>query len=608
MRRPDCVYIHDFEGNFITANSAALRLFGYDHDEILSLNFSALARPDQRSKAFKTFSELMQTGAQKEITELTLMRKDGSYVDVETMGSIIFHEGKPYAIQGVARDITERKKGEEALRKSEEEAKRLAQENKIMAEIGQVVSSSVDIDGVYERFAEEAKKIIQFDRITVSIFNLEEMNYYILFTAGVEVPGFHKGDCHPIRSALLEKAGRMRPGIIFQVSAGKEAQGEEEIGRKLPSFLPLYQAGLHSFMRIPLVSHDEAIGSLNFLSREFEAYSENDLRIAGKIANQIAGAIASALIFAELKRVEAELRTAQLELEAKVQDRTADLVKINKELQVEIIERKHTEELLKKAKEAAEASSAAKSAFLANMSHELRTPLNAIIGFSGLLADEQPGELNETQKEYTQYVLQSGQHLLSLIDDILDLAKVEAGKLQLEVGEVFLPALLQNSFTMIKEKSMKRGIRLQMEIDGIPERIRGEERKLKQVLYNLLSNAVKFTPDGGQVTLEACSIFFRDHQWTKGDGNGEDTPFTPSSSGEWLGISIRDTGIGLKNEDLERIFSPFEQVDNSASRQYQGTGLGLALTRQLVELHKGKIWAESPGKGKGSRFRFLIPA
>jgi signal transduction histidine kinase len=177
----------------------------------------------------------------------------------------------------------------------------------------------------------------------------------------------------------------------------------------------------------------------------------------------------------------------------------------------------------------------------------------------------------------------------------------------LEVGEVFLPALLQNSLVLIKEKSVKHGIQARVEIDGIPERIRGDERKLKQILYNLLSNAVKFTPDGGMVTLDACHLFFHDPHWTRGDGGEEPIPFSPSIDGEWVGISIRDTGIGLKSEDLERVFAPFEQADNSASRRYQGTGLGLALTRKFVELHGGKIWAESQGLGKGSTFRFLIP-
>jgi len=304
-----------------------------------------------------------------------------------------------------------------------------------------------------------------------------------------------------------------------------------------------------------------------------------------------------------------------------IQSRDEKLDRHREELAKEITQRKQqAEELvvaneslarlvkeLKKAKEAAEAANQAKSDFLSNMSHELRTPLNHILGFTELVLNKQAGDLNQTQAEYLADVLASSRHLLSLINDILDLSKVEAGKLQLEVGEVFLPNLLQNSLTMIKEKSLKHGIHLRMEIDGIPERIQGDERKLKQILYNLLSNAVKFTPDGGEVTLGACRLFSRDQQWTKGDGGIESFPFVPSDNGEWVGISVRDTGIGLKGEDLTRIFDPFEQVDKSASRRYQGTGLGLAITRQLVELHGGRIWAESQGPDKGSFFRVLIP-
>jgi len=240
--------------------------------------------------------------------EVEHIHRDGRIIWAEIhMTFIRDAAGKAVGILGITRDITERKRVEKALRQSEETARRLAMENEVVAEIGRIISSSVNIDEVYDHFAQEAKKIIHFDRITVSIFDLAEMSYFLLYTTGVEVPGFHKGDRHPIRIELLEKAGRMRPGIIYQVSAEREAQGEEEIRRQLPSFLPLYQAGLRSFMRIPLISKDEPIGSLNFLSREFEAYSESDLRVGGKVANQIAGAIANAQLFQKQKRTEEEL-------------------------------------------------------------------------------------------------------------------------------------------------------------------------------------------------------------------------------------------------------------------------------------------------------------
>ena len=231
-----------------------------------------------------------------------------------------------------------------------------------------------------------------------------------------------------------------------------------------------------------------------------------------------------------------------------------------------------------------------KSEFLANMSHELRTPLNHIIGFTELLIDKNFGELNETQAEYLNDIDGSGKHLLSLINDILDLSKVEAGKMELELSEINLKMLLENSLMMVREKAMKHRIQLTRDANGLPERIRGGERLLKQIMYNLLSNAVKFTPDGGSVHLTAG--------WEDGMADGK----------KWIRVTVADTGIGIKEEDLQRIFEPFEQVDNSVSRKYQGTGLGLSLARRFVELHGGKIWAESEGGGNGSRFHFIIPA
>jgi signal transduction histidine kinase len=264
----------------------------------------------------------------------------------------------------------------------------------------------------------------------------------------------------------------------------------------------------------------------------------------------------------------------------------------------------YTAELLRQNKQklreqniALDQANQSKSEFLANMSHELRTPLNHIIGFTELLLDKNFGELNETQEEYLNDVHNSSGHLLSLINDILDLSKVEAGKLEYRPTEVHVRKTLTNSLIMIKEKAMKSNIKTSTELDGIPESIHADERKLKQILYNLLSNAVKFTPNGGSIDLVAKR------------GSDRDTRVKNEkiSLNNCIQISVRDSGIGIKNEDIAKIFQPFEQVENSSSRRFQGTGLGLSLTKSLVELHGGKIWAESEGEGKGATFHIVIP-
>jgi signal transduction histidine kinase len=228
------------------------------------------------------------------------------------------------------------------------------------------------------------------------------------------------------------------------------------------------------------------------------------------------------------------------------------------------------------------------------MSHELRTPLNHIIGFTELVVDRHFGELNEIQLEYLNDVLQSSKHLLSLINDLLDIAKIEAGKMELMPTEVAFQQVMENSLVMIKEKAFKHDIQLSIDLNGCPETTMADERKLKQIMFNLLSNAVKFTPDGGKIHLSADLR----------RKNSEQPETLPE---DYLEISVADSGIGIEKENLESIFDAFEQVDHSSNRKYPGTGLGLSLTRSLVGLHGGRIWAESEGKDTGSTFRFTLP-
>jgi signal transduction histidine kinase len=230
--------------------------------------------------------------------------------------------------------------------------------------------------------------------------------------------------------------------------------------------------------------------------------------------------------------------------------------------------------------EALETASRHKSEFLATMSHELRTPLNAIIGFSQVLKERMYGDLNAKQAEYIDDVLSSGQHLLTLINDILDLAKVEAGRMELQRATFALPGVLENAMSLVRERAIRQGVGLSAAIDPSVGLIEADERKVKQILFNLLSNAVKFTRSGGQVALAATTA--------------EDE----------VEISVRDTGVGINAEDQVRIFEEFYQV--GPAKTQEGTGLGLALTRRLVELHHGRLSVESE-PGAGSTFTVTLP-
>lgn len=252
-----------------------------------------------------------------------------------------------------------------------------------------------------------------------------------------------------------------------------------------------------------------------------------------------------------------------------------------------------------------------KSEFLANISHELRTPLNAIIGFSDLLTDQYLGELNERQQEATKNINISGRLLLLNIDDLLEISKVEAGKMELEASETNLRKLLEENLNLFQEEGMKRGIRLTSEIKDCPEKIWADERKMSKILYNLLSNALKFTLDRGSVHLSVRQLIWNGDNWATNKGDSvsipvRDRPERLNHDG-LVQITVADTGIGMTLADQKRIFNPFVQADGSPSRRYQGTGLGLYMTKRFVEMHLGDIWVESGGEGKGSTFHVVVP-
>jgi signal transduction histidine kinase len=223
-----------------------------------------------------------------------------------------------------------------------------------------------------------------------------------------------------------------------------------------------------------------------------------------------------------------------------------------------------------------------KSEFLANMSHELRTPLNAVIGFSEVLSERYFGELNEKQLDYVKDIHTSGKHLLSLINDILDLSKIEAGRMELDLASFDMPAALQNALTLVRERAQRHGIALELTTDPALGAFRADERKFKQIMLNLLSNAVKFTPEGGKVAVRA------------------------RLNGAAAEVAVSDSGVGIAAADQEAIFEEFKQVGTDYTKKAEGTGLGLALTRRFVELHGGTIRVAS-APGQGATFTFTLP-
>ncbi|MFQ5883024.1 MAG: ATP-binding protein [Candidatus Methylomirabilales bacterium] len=280
----------------------------------------------------------------------------------------------------------------------------------------------------------------------------------------------------------------------------------------------------------------------------------------------------------------------ETQLEVKVEDRTRELQAANVRLQ----------EAMRRAEE----GDRAKSEFLANMSHELRTPLNSIIGFSELLQDGIPGPINEKQEHYLDNIHGSGQHLLNLINDILDLSKVEADKIELQLETFRISEGITAALAGIRHQAEAKGLQLELHVANGLSTLVADPVRFKQILYNLLSNAVKFTPAGGTITLSARVQ--RPTSEVQSPGKPDVGPWTLDAR-TFVEIAVQDTGIGIKPEDMPKLFQPFTQLDASLARRHQGTGLGLVLTKRLVELHGGTIRVESPGEGQGSTFTVTLP-
>jgi len=412
------------------------------------------------------------------------------------------------------------------------ELARSVEELKALGEVSQVVSSTLDLEAVLSSIVRNAVQLSKADAGTIYEFDGAE---------AVFVPRTNYGVSSEFIEALRESELRVGDKTVLGQAVLKGAPDQVPDLVNMPDY-PLshlshmQKAGFRAVLAVPLLREDRLIGGLVVRRKKAGEFPAPVVNLLQTFATQSVLAIENARLFREI-----EEKGRQLEL-----------------------------------------ANRHKSEFLSNMSHELRTPLNAIIGFSEVLLERMFGEMNEKQEDYLKDIHSSGQHLLSLINDILDLAKVEAGRMELNPTTFDLSAAIDNALTLIRERAMHHGIALATEIDSQLGELNADERKLKQILLNLLSNAVKFTPEGGRITVGARRL--RD----------------------MVEIAVNDTGIGIAPKDQAAVFEEFKQVGRDYTRKAEGTGLGLALTRKLVELHGGVMRLESE-PGKGSTFSFTLP-
>ncbi|HMC16754.1 MAG TPA: ATP-binding protein, partial [Albitalea sp.] len=410
------------------------------------------------------------------------------------------------------------------------ETKEALEQQTATAEILQVISNSVsDSQPVFDKIMHSCERLFGSDEMGIVLVS-DNGQLHLAASRGATHEEIQRLFPLPREHSATDLAIRERQ-VVHYPDVLAAADVPEGLRRTCE------QLDVRSIVMAPMLWEEQGVGSIYVGRKQALPFSESDIGLLRTFADQAVIAIQNARLFHEIQ---------------------------DKSRQLEIAD-KH------------------KSEFLANMSHELRTPLNAVIGFSEVLLERIFGELNEKQDDYLKDIHSSGRHLLNLINDILDLSKIEAGRMELDVETFDAATALQNAMTLVRERAHRHAIALELEVDPQVGEFRADERKFKQILLNLLSNAVKFTPDGGRIVTRARLA----------DGA--------------LEVAVCDTGIGIAKEDQQAVFEEFRQVGRDYTAKHEGTGLGLALTKRFVELHGGTIRVDSE-PGKGSTFTFTLPS
>jgi PAS domain S-box-containing protein len=586
---PSAIVTVDLEGMVTSWNPAAEHLFGHTSDEAIGQNLDRLIAP--RADLHEEADEISRRTADGESVRAVTRRrrKDGALVDVDVVSAPIFVDGRQVAYYAIYTDI------------GELQHQRRYYESLLENSPSAIVT--VDAEGTITSWNPGAERLFGHGRDEVVGQNLD-----LLIAPGEEL--FGEADEISRQTAgggavrKITKRARKDGSFVDVdiVSAPIHIGGEQvgyygiytdvsELQRQRRYYESLFQASPTAIVTVGL---DATITSWNPAAESLFGYTRDEV-----VGRDIDDVVAANEELREEAKRRSSIASSGREPGSVVTQRTrkdgslVDVAVVSAPIFVageqvgyfaiysDVSElQQRTRELAGKSREV-EVASKHKSDFLANMSHELRTPLNAIVGFSQVLKEKLFGELNDKQSEYVDDILSSANHLLSLINDILDLSKVEAGQVELELAPFSLREALERGIVMVREKASTNGVVLALDLDPTVDLVQGDERRIRQVVFNLLSNAVKFTPEGG--TVNVC---------------------TARSDGE-VRVAVSDTGPGIAPPDQERIFEEFQQAE-MGEQQGEGTGLGLALSRRLVELHGGRIWVESK-LGDGATFAFTLP-
>ncbi len=643
------IIIHE-NGIIIDVNSVLVNMSGYEVSELIDKSAFALFTPDSQELVKKNIF----SGYEKPY-EGVVVKKDGVTFPVELQGKVVPYQGQQMQVVAI-RDITAQKQAEDVWREREN---RLRKQSQTLVQLARSQTfQQGDLNASLEEITEAAARTLEVARVSVWLYNRDDSkvecidlyssttkchtrsmslikaNYPTYFQALEEQRIIASDDALEDKrtqelsesylstfgiTSLLDASiwlGGRPIGVVCHEHTGSIRQWtleEENFAVAIADFVALAvevsarnaaQEALHqseawfraivenSSMGIGLVEMHGRIADINPALCQMLGYSQQEL--CGKnFTDYIFNQADDLELYQELlskvrKRLEMERRILHRDgrlvwayLSISLIPDTNGEPKFYLVMMEDITERKQTELKLLETKDAAEAGSKAKSEFLATMSHELRTPLNAIMGLSQLLQQEIVGSLNDKQKEYINCIYNSGEHLLALINDILDLSKVEAGKEELYLSPLYVDEICHYVTSTVSERAIEKGLLLAVEIDEQASICVADDRRMKQMLLNLLTNAIKFT-NKGQVSLEVKKL------------------------PQGIAFVVIDTGIGIDKNQVQFLFEPFKQLDSRLSRQYEGTGLGLALTRKLARLHGGDVTVEST-LGQGSRFTLFLP-